>query len=309
MDAVERLGRTENPSFSIVVPTYNRPGPLSQCLESIALIDYPADRFEVIVVDDGSHPSPCEIVARYGKRFPIRLLSKENGGPASARNFGARVARGDYLFFTDDDCRVERDLLRRLAVHLERAPDAAIGGSVVNALLRNIYSNVSQTHVRFLYDYYNRDFDRAQFFSSNNIAFPATLFHQIQGFDTSLATGEDREICDRWLASGHSLLYRPDVAIKHAHELTFASFWSQHFHYGKGAFQTRRLRARRERHRIYLESWRFYLQWIAGKTDDFSRPWTWLARTLLVVSLVANGAGFLSEALRARALTAADLRR
>src|ERR1700674_3238284 len=126
MDAVERLGRTENPSFSIVVPTYNRPGPLSQCLESIALIDYPADRFEVIVVDDGSHPSPCEIVARYGKRFPIRLLSKENGGPASARNFGARVARGDYLFFTDDDCRVERDLLRRLAVHLEHAPDAAI---------------------------------------------------------------------------------------------------------------------------------------------------------------------------------------
>jgi len=80
---------SETPLFSIVIPTYNRPKQLASCLQAIEGLTYPRDRFEVIVVDDGSRTPLDSIVNKFSDRVAVRLILQSNAGPASARNRGA----------------------------------------------------------------------------------------------------------------------------------------------------------------------------------------------------------------------------
>lgn len=233
--------------FTVIVPTYNRPDPLRHCLLALAAQDYPRDRFEVLVVDDGSELSPRAVVDELRSRLPVELLSETHGGPARARNQAARRARGRFLAFTDDDCRPEPSWLARMAAALERAPDRLVGGRIVNALPDNPFSSASQMIADIVYAHYNEDPENARFFSSNNFAIAADVFRSLGGFDegfTVLAC-EDRELCDRWRAKGGRMLYERDAVVAHAHPLGLLSFVRQHFTYGRGAVHFHRIRAQR----------------------------------------------------------------
>src|SRR5687767_7876993 len=91
-------------TFSVVIPTYNRPLQLQQCLEGLANQDYPREAFEVIVVDDGGEHPLTKINDHYQTRLSLVFLKQANAGQASARNTGASHAKGQYIAFTDDDC-------------------------------------------------------------------------------------------------------------------------------------------------------------------------------------------------------------
>jgi GT2 family glycosyltransferase len=287
----------EQPFFSIIIPTYARPGQLATCLQSLARLDYPRDRFEVIVVDDGSETPPEAVVASFCGHLDVTLLKQAHAGPAAARNTGAAHARGRFLAFTDDDCAPALDWLQSLEARFARASDCAIGGRTLNALPDNPYSTASQLLIAYLYAYYNADSDRARFFASNNLAMPADRFHAIGGFDTTYTrtAAEDREFCDRWLHHGYRMTYAPEALVYHAHALKFHSFWRQHFNYGCGAFRFRQARAQRACGRIRLEPLSFYLNLLLY---PFSQAQGWrapLLAALLGVSQVANAVGFLWE--------------
>ncbi len=147
----------EFPFCSVIVPTYSRPKQLAACLTALSQLEYPADRFEVIVVDDGSTISPSDLVSSLSNRINIRLIVQRNGGPASARNMGAVEAKGEFLAFTDDDCLPASDWLTRLACRYLEGPEKAIGGRTVNHLLENPYSTASQMLIEYLYRYFNPD--------------------------------------------------------------------------------------------------------------------------------------------------------
>lgn len=93
----------EQPFFSIIVATYARSAQLATCLQSLTHLEYPRDRFEVIVVDDGSKVPPEAEVAGFHGRLHVTLLTQHHAGPAKARNTGAARAKGQFLAFTDDD--------------------------------------------------------------------------------------------------------------------------------------------------------------------------------------------------------------
>jgi len=116
--------QTDSILVSIIIPTYGRPdravGIVKQLLGQEADWDY-----EIIVVDDGSPEPISPLVEKIAPRtgVEVRCLRKPNGGPASARNFGARSARGKYLLFVDDDMCVEPDFMRQhLETHKEFGP-------------------------------------------------------------------------------------------------------------------------------------------------------------------------------------------
>ena len=192
------------PLVSLIVPTYNRPESLAACVQTIAQLDYPADRLEVLIVDDGSRLDPRERLDSIRGSLRVELLVQPHGGPAQARNLAAGQAKGEVLVFIDDDCRVPPEFLQRLSAHVRATPNAGIGGQTLN-VLDNVYPVASQVHVDYLYSYYNLVPERAQFFSSNNLALPAEGFRQVGGFDATFMTGEDREFCDRWLSAGFAL--------------------------------------------------------------------------------------------------------
>jgi GT2 family glycosyltransferase len=246
------------PLCSVIVPTHRRPAQLAACLESLAALDYPADRYEVVVVDDGGDTPLHALAERLNGRLATTWLEQKRQGPAAARNHGAARARGELLAFTDDDCRPTSGWLRRLAEEHTRASQRILGGHTRNALVANPFSTTSQLIIDAGYDWHNRDRDDARFLTSNNLAVPAAGFRTIGGFDTAFVTSEDRDLCDRWVASGRRMHYLPDAVVEHAHDLTLLGFCRQHFGYGRGARRFHLAHARRTGRRIRLEP-RFYL--------------------------------------------------
>jgi glycosyltransferase involved in cell wall biosynthesis len=251
---------TRCPTYSVIVPTFQRADAIARCLDALGAQTLERERFEVIVVDDGSRQPPRDVVARAAAALDVRLLEQSNAGPASARNTGARAARGEYVVFTDDDCLPDPEWLRAIDATAARHPGCAIGGRVVNALGDGLYSTASQLLIEFLYDYFNVDESGGRFFITSNLAFPKRAFHDVGGFDVSfpLAAAEDRDLCDRWREAGLAMLYCEEAVGHHAHALGLGSFCRQHFNYGRGAFHLHRARAKRGEHPLRVEPPHFY---------------------------------------------------
>ena len=110
---------------SIIIPTYGRPERLPRLLAQLLAQEADSFSYEIIVVDDGSPEPVTPIVEAVSARatVPVRCLRKENGGPASARNYGAQAACGEYLLFVDDDMLVRSDFISgHLQTQIECGP-------------------------------------------------------------------------------------------------------------------------------------------------------------------------------------------
>lgn len=282
------------PFFSIIIPTWNRPKQLRACLLSLAKMEYPPDRFEVIVVDDGSDPPIGAPEDRELLGCSVTWLRQVNAGPAAARNAGAAKAKGPYLAFTDDDCTPAPDWLRRLAGIFEGSPHALVGGHTINALSDNLYATASQTIVQAAHESFQAGYSRLQFFASNNMAVRADFFWAVGGFDPAFRTSEDRDLCDRWVRAGYPLMYASDAVIYHRHELTLVGFWRQHFNYGRGAYRFHRARARRGAGPFRPEL-SFYRHVFRYPFSGGGHGRRWSLAMLFVLWQFANAAGFLWE--------------
>ncbi|MGC1307856.1 MAG: glycosyltransferase [Phormidesmis sp.] len=296
-----------SPSFSIVIPTYNRPNQLAKCLNALTQLNYPCDHYQIIIVDDGSRTTLDATVAPFQQDADgadIILLRQTNAGPAAARNAGVQQATGDYIAFTDDDCMPAPDWLMQFAAALQSHPDAMIGGRTLNALPNNVYSAASQALIDYLYEYYDSA-TAGSFFASNNIAMARSHFLSIGGFDVSfpLAAAEDRNLCDCWQQAGYPTHYAPSVTIQHAHALSLRSFWRQHFGYGRGAFCFHQVRAQRTEQPVKVEPLKFYADLLTYPLRQAQlRPSPSALTlsplrlsTLFLLSQVANTTGFFWE--------------
>jgi GT2 family glycosyltransferase len=301
---------TTSPFYSVIVPTYQRPSSLARCLDALGAQTIGRDRFEVIVVDDGSAEPARAVVASGAASIDVRLIEQSNAGPATARNTGARAARGAYVVFTDDDCRPDPGWLHAIDAMAARNPGCAIGGRVVNALGDGLYSTASQLLIEFLYEYFNVDESGGRFFITSNLALPVNSFHRIGGFDVTfpLAAAEDRDLCDRWREAGLAMVYCDDAIVRHAHALSLGSFCRQHFNYGRGAFHLHRARARRGEAPLRVEPPTFYRRLVGY---PFGRGMGARAVTLSALMAVSQGvyvSGYLSERIRSRVPSSASAR-
>ncbi|WP_373479754.1 glycosyltransferase family 2 protein [Geminocystis sp.] len=281
-------------NISIIIPTYNRPKTLKNCLDSLAKLNYSKNLFEVIIVDDGSPQSLEKIVLDFEQKINLTYLKQENKGPATARNNGAKKAQGKYLVFTDDDCEVHEKWLTKLEQIWLTNPEAILGGKTINKLTNNIYSQASQCLVDYIYYYYNLSAQQAQFFTSNNFGIPKNIFNELGGFNTTfpLPAAEDREFCYRIYNQGYPMIYVEEAIIYHSHLLTFKSFWKQHYNYGKGAKYFHQIKTEK----IQIESIKFYwqlliypLQWETVTSQKLTLV------LLFLVSQIANISGFFRE--------------
>ena len=88
---------------SIIVPIYNVENYLDKCLDS--LVKQTLENIEIILINDGSTDNSEKIISKYMKSYgdKIVLINQKNGGQASARNAGIKIARGEFLMFVDSD--------------------------------------------------------------------------------------------------------------------------------------------------------------------------------------------------------------
>lgn len=292
--------KEKSPFFSIVIPTFNRPLQLADCLASITRLDYPRASFEVIVVDDGSHPPLDDVVEPFRKKIGITLKTQRNAGPATARNTGVAAAGGEFLTFIDDDNTVEPDWLKRLSESVRANPNSMIGGRIVNIATENLYSSASQLLIDYLHENDNGNPEESRFFTGNNQTMPKNLFNEIGGYDVSYRPGmaaEDREFCERWLRLGHRMIHTPEVKVMHAHRMTLGSYWRQQFAYGRGAYRFHSQRSVDEGEKSEKEPIGFYSKLLLYPFTVLKGRSAFTIFVLFVLSQAATVAGFYRERL------------
>lgn len=102
-----------NLQISVIVPVYNSELVIERCLESI--LSQSIDNIEIICVDDGSTDNSVEVIKGLQKKTnKIKIFSQENKGAGNARNFGLKMAKGEYIGFVDADDYIDKEMYRTM---------------------------------------------------------------------------------------------------------------------------------------------------------------------------------------------------
>ncbi len=237
------MGMSELPFFSVVVPTYNRPKRLKACLQSFLQLDYPVDRWELIVVNDGGAESFTAVTDQLIEKLPLRLVDGAHAGPAATRNLGASLASGTHLAFTDDDCQVFPDWLQAFAEGFANPHWDALGGRAVTPFEQNVAEQAWQHLTDFLYEFMRDEAGNLLLLISNNVAYQRAAFEKVGGFNETfpLAAAEDMELSYRLLRAGYHQRFWEQARIWHYHRLTLWGHIRQQFRYGRGGYYFARM--------------------------------------------------------------------
>jgi mycofactocin system glycosyltransferase len=220
------------PLVSVIIPVYNRPQEIRQCLTSLQALDYPADKIEVIVVDDGSSDYTPAVV----RRFDVRLIVQPcNRGQSAARNLGAGVARGEIIAFLDSDCIAGPQWLSELVPYFSD-PRVALVGGFVDAYYREKRMDRYEQTCSALNMGPRQAMGRGKncvfYVPTCNMLVRKTIYAQAGGLDDRLRVGEDVDLCWRLMAAGHHLLYIPRGAVAHKHRNRLLPGLSRRYDYG-----------------------------------------------------------------------------
>ncbi|MBZ5604543.1 MAG: glycosyltransferase [Acidobacteriia bacterium] len=280
------------PAISVVIPAYAYPAGLERALEALARQDFSLP-FETLVMDDGS-PAPLEPVAlRYRDVLDLRYIRLPGGGPAKARNAGARAARASWVAFTDHDCEPAPAWLTELRRAGERFGPVLLGGPKVTGLPENDWS-VAHDLIGEFASGWRSDFT-TPYFSTNNLTVPRVPFLEAGGFDERFRYAqEDREFCSRWVAQGYRLEAVPGAVVRHSHSFTGRSFCRQHFRYGTNAVEYHRIRNSQPRWTLGAKA-RFYSALVRYPWRSL-HPWRALRMSgILALSQVCYACGYYSS--------------
>lgn len=116
------------PSVTVAVPAYNESGTIEKTVESLINLDYPREKIEIIIVNDGSKDNTEKIVKKIiseNKDYDIKLINQKNSGKGAALNNALRRAKGEFFICLDADSMVKEDVLRKMIPEFEN-PDVAI---------------------------------------------------------------------------------------------------------------------------------------------------------------------------------------
>ena len=222
-------------SATVVIPVYNRPVYLEQCLLSVMRQTYAHQSYAIFVVDDGSTDNTATVARRILQSFDgeWRVLRKANGGPASARNAGIREATSDVVAFLDSDCVADANWLGALVAPFADDSVAGVGGTIRNAGELTWIS-------RYLIDtnfFRHRERDgRVEYLLTANVAFRRSVLVECGGFlEQPGVWCEDADLSFRLIHAGYVLLLAPDAGVTHfGTPASIGVFARDLYRYGRG---------------------------------------------------------------------------
>jgi len=287
------------PDVTVAVCTRDRPESLWRALRSLERLDYPAERLEVLVVDNAP---PDDGVRRVVAEFPrVRHIVEPRPGLDWARNRALRDARGAIVAYTDDDVEVDAWWVRALARHFENPVVMCVTGLVAPAERETTAQDLFEEYGGFGRGFEQRfwtlglqeharpfPLGAGNFGTGCNMAYRKAVFDRIGLFDEALDVGTpthgggDLDMFYRTLRAGFVLVYEPQALIWHYHRRDMAALHAQIRDWGRAtyAFWTKTALVDRQMRGMTLGLacvWygRRYLRVIVGRK---SRPHRLLAR-------------------------------
>jgi len=222
------------PTFSIVVPVYNRPKEITELLKS--LCEQTNQNFEIIIVDDGSTKKCDDQVINFKSMLDVKYFYKENSGPGLTRNFGNEKSKGNFTIFLDSDCILPPDYIQVVQDRLTKDYADAFGGpdkahkeftAIQKAINYSMTSFWTTGGIRGGRLRVNKFYPR-----SFNMGYSKCVFEKTKGF-FDMRYGEDIDMSIRIENEGFKTTLIQDAYVYHKRRTNFRQFFKQVFHSGK----------------------------------------------------------------------------
>lgn len=198
---------------SVVIPVYDDLPRLEQCLERLARQTLEADRYEVIVVDNGANPGFEALEASHPG---IRLAREPRPGSYAARNCGIILARGSLVAFTDADCLPEPTWLETALEHFRSRPEIGLLAGRIDLFFRDPGRPGAVERFEWVTEFHQREYvERYHYGATANAFVPRRIFDEVGLFDARLKSWGDQLLGERIHTAGHPIVYADDVVVRH----------------------------------------------------------------------------------------------
>lgn len=225
------------PFVTVVVGIRNEEKYIEECIVSLLDLDYPKDNYEIIIVDGMSTDKTREIVGRY----PVRLIPNEKINVAAARNLGVKNAKGDFVAFTDGDCKVDEMWLKTLVHEMQQAPEdvACVGGPNLvfdtDPVFARVVGYAQETLLGSGGSAQCHGYQKKQYVQSLpncNAFYKKSVIEEVGYFDEYFVLGQDGDLNFRIGKAGYKFLFVPEAKVWHHRRGTIKTFSVRMFKYG-----------------------------------------------------------------------------
>ena len=226
---------SEWPTVTVIVLNYNGLKHLEDCFSSLTRIGYPAERLELMLVDNASTDGSVEYIRTHYPQVRV-VRSAENVGFGSGNNLGGREATGQYVVFLNNDMWVDPQFVRGLVRAIQSDPDAVCASAKILNWDGTQFDFAGSAAHFAGYAYQvgmGRPFNPDQFTETRPILFACggammidrQVFLDVGGFDNDyFALYEDLDLGWRLWLLGHKVVFAPDAVVNHRHHGTLDSF-------------------------------------------------------------------------------------
>lgn len=222
--------------ISVIIPFHNAQKTLPLCLKAVSSQTKAPE--EVILVDNNSQDTSLEIAKEFAGEVGNNwiLLSEAKRGSYLARNIGAQQCSGEMLVFTDSDCVPDKNWLRDLTLAFDDPRIAAVAGNIRGYKAGN---SIQTFHNLFTLRGLQNEKIFSEFsltsggFPTANLAIRKSVFDCLNGFDTSLKSGGDYDLCARIYKEGFSIKYVREALVYHIHRNDIRGTCEQAFRFGQ----------------------------------------------------------------------------
>ncbi len=269
------------PFVSILVPAFNEQAVISRTLNSLVNIKYA--RKEIIVIDDGS-TDLTKFVALGYKKYGVKVVSKPNGGKASALNYGLLFAKGEIVITIDADSMVTRDAVDEIVRSMASNPDiVAVAGNIKVLNSKSVLTRIQELEYTMAINTIRRAF--ALFGAVMVIpgafgAFKKRTVMEVGGYDTDTVT-EDFDVTIKLLKTRGAVSSSSAANAFTEVPSSWKALYKQRVRWGTGTFQTI------IKHRDIFGNARY------GKLHSFVFPIMLFSLFNPLASFLAAGAGVL----------------
>ena len=217
--------------ISVIVPVYNAERTIGVCIESLLRQDYPKDKYEIIVVDNGSKDGTRGIV----EMFKVQYFCEPARGSYAARNAGIKQAKGDILAFTDADCVADKDWLKEGAAAFADESTGCVAGAI-KAFKPETYVEKYLDGMQMLsQEESSKFFGFLPYAQTANAFYRADVFKEIGLFEGGWISGGDTDLSWRMqLKTKYKIDFADKSIIYHKHRSTANELFRQAMKNGEG---------------------------------------------------------------------------
>jgi glycosyltransferase involved in cell wall biosynthesis len=216
-------------SYSFIIPVFNRPEEISELLESFTKLQFNGD-YEIILIEDGSTESSEAEVKKFSDRLNISYYYKENSGPGDSRNYGMRMAKGNYCIIFDSDCLVPPHYLQTVHRYLtEKFVHCYGGADTAHESFTNLQKAINYVMTSFLTTGGIRgsknsvsNFEPRSF----NMGISKEAFEATGGFG-KIHPGEDPDLSQRIKIAGYTTTFIENAYVYHKRRISWNTFYTQ----------------------------------------------------------------------------------